>query len=50
MIERFEQGVTIAPVLARLKTDEPTDPVFREAIEAAVLELLEETEAPARAA
>jgi DNA topoisomerase IB len=50
VIERFEEGVTIAPVLHRLGTDEPTDPVFREAIEAAVLELLEDGEAAPRAA
>ena len=45
MIERFEQGVTIAPTLQRLRTDDPTDPVFREAVEAAVLDLLEEPDA-----
>jgi DNA topoisomerase IB len=50
VIERFEQGVTIAPVLSRLGTDEPTDPIFRERIEAGVLELLGEPNAPARAA
>jgi len=50
VIERFEEGVTIAPVLSRLGTDEPTDPIFRETIEAGVLELLGEPNAPARAA
>jgi DNA topoisomerase IB len=50
IVERFEQGVTIAPTLERLKTDDPIDPVFREAVEAAVLELLEDVEAPAKAA
>jgi DNA topoisomerase I len=50
LVERFEQGITIAPTLERLKTDDPTDPVFREAVEAAVLELLEEPEATAKAA
>jgi DNA topoisomerase I len=50
VIERFEEGITIAPVLSRLKTDEPTDPVFREAIEAAVLDLLEDSESSVRAA
>jgi DNA topoisomerase I len=50
VVERFEQGVTIARTLERLKTDDPTDPVFREAVEAAVLDLLEDAEAPAKAA
>jgi DNA topoisomerase-1 len=50
VIERFEQGVTIAPTLQRLRTDDPTDPVFREAVEAAVLDLLEEADAGAKAA
>lgn len=50
VIERFEQGVTIAPTLQRLRTDDPTDPVFREAVEAAVLDMLEEPDAEAKAA
>jgi DNA topoisomerase I len=50
VIERFEEGVTIAPALERLRTDDPTDPVFRAHVEAAVLELLEERQEPARAA
>ena len=50
VIERFEEGRTIAPALERLHTDEPTDPIFREAVEAAVLELLDASEAPAKAA
>lgn len=50
VIERFEEGRTIAAALERLHTDEPTDPVFREAVEAAVLELLDASEAPAKAA
>jgi DNA topoisomerase IB len=50
VVERFEQGITIAPTLERLKTDDPTDPVFREAVEAAVLDVLEEAEAAAKAA
>jgi DNA topoisomerase I len=41
VIARFERGMTIASTLERLKTDEPTDPVFRSAVEAAVLELIE---------
>jgi DNA topoisomerase I len=50
VVERFEQGITIAPTLERLRTDDPTDPVFCEAVEAAVLELLEEPETAAKAA
>jgi DNA topoisomerase-1 len=41
VIARFEDGVTIGSTLERLNTDEPTDPDFREAVEAAVLNLLE---------
>jgi DNA topoisomerase-1 len=41
VIARFQDGVTIASTLERLRTDEPTDPVFRSAVEAAVLDLLE---------
>ena len=50
VIERFEQGITIAPTLDRLRTDDPTDPVFREAVEAAVLDLLDEPAGEAKAA
>lgn len=42
VIDRFEQGDTIASTLRRLRIDEPTDPEFRVAVEAAVLDLLEE--------
>ena len=50
IIERFEEGRTIAATLELLHTDEPTDPVFREAVEGAVLDLLDEPQAAARAA
>jgi DNA topoisomerase I len=41
VIARFEDGVTIGATLERLRTDDPTDPVFRATAEAAVLRLLE---------
>jgi DNA topoisomerase IB len=50
VIDRFEEGVTIRPTLERLRVDEPTDPVFREAVEAAVLDLLDERVETERAA
>lgn len=39
--------VTIAATLDRLPADEPTDAIFREGVEAAVLDLLQEDPAPA---
>jgi DNA topoisomerase I len=49
--DRFEEGVTIAPVLERLPPGDPMDRGFRTAVESAVLELLEADAAPsARAA
>lgn len=44
VIDRFEEGVTIAATLERLRVDDPDDPAFREDIEAAVLDLLDEGE------
>jgi DNA topoisomerase IB len=49
--DRFEEGVTIAPALERLDGDDPTTPEARSAVEAAVLDLIEQDAgAPARAA
>jgi DNA topoisomerase IB len=47
VVDRFEEGVTIATTLDRLPADEPTDAIFREGVEAAVLDLLQEDPAPA---
>jgi DNA topoisomerase I len=46
VIDRFEEGVTIADTLDRLPADEPTDAIFREGVEAAVLGLLQEEPEP----
>jgi DNA topoisomerase IB len=51
VIDSFEQGVTIAKTLEHVRIDDPTDPSFRDSVEAAVLDLLEDTHsAGARAA
>lgn len=50
VFDRLEEGETIAPTLERLGIDDPADAVLREAVEAAVLELLEESPSAARAA
>jgi DNA topoisomerase-1 len=51
VVDRFEEGVTIAAALEGLPVDEPTDAIFREGVEAAVLDLLEVVpEAATRAA
>jgi DNA topoisomerase IB len=51
VINRFDEGVTIAGALERLRVDDPDDPAFREDIEAAVLDLLDQDARPqARAA
>jgi hypothetical protein len=47
LVDRFEEGVTIAATLDRLPAEEPTDAIFREGVEAAVLDLLQEDRAPA---
>jgi DNA topoisomerase I len=47
VVERFEEGVTIASTLDRLPVEEPTDAIFRDEVEAAVLELLQEEPEPA---
>ena len=50
VVDRFLDGVTIAAALERLpvdEADEPTDAIFREGVEAAVLDLLQEEPAPA---
>jgi DNA topoisomerase IB len=47
VVDRFEEGVTIAATLERLPVDEPTDAIFREGVEAAVLDLLQEDPEPA---
>jgi DNA topoisomerase-1 len=47
VVDRFEEGVTIAATLERLPADEPTDAIFREGVEAAVLDLLREDPEPA---
>ncbi|MGH2634839.1 MAG: DNA topoisomerase IB [Actinomycetota bacterium] len=49
VVDRFEQGRTIADTMERLRTDDLTAPGVRETVEAAVLDLLEE-EPVARAA
>lgn len=49
VIDRFEEGVTIAPVLERSSAEHVDDPAFREVVEGAVLDLLDEAPA-ARAA
>lgn len=49
VVDRFEEGVTIAATLERLpvdEPDEPTDAIFREGVEAAVLHLLQEDPQP----
>ena len=48
VIARFEDGVTIGATLEQLRTNDPTDPQFRAAVEKAVLDLLE-AEPPTRA-
>jgi DNA topoisomerase IB len=50
VVDRFEQGITIGDTLDRLGIDDVQDAVFREAVEAAVLDLLEEPAADARVA
>lgn len=52
VIDRFDEGLTIAPALERAATGEALDdPAFRAVVEAAVLELLEEgAESTSRAA
>ncbi|HSD48358.1 MAG TPA: DNA topoisomerase IB [Actinomycetota bacterium] len=50
VIDRFEEGVTIAPALERSSAEDLDDPAFREVVEAAVLDLLEDEESTARAA
>src|SRR5688572_4097362 len=47
VVDRFEEGVTIAAALEGLPVDEPTDAIFREGVEAAVLDLLQEVPEPA---
>jgi DNA topoisomerase I len=50
VVDRFMEGITIAAALERLpvdEPDEPTDAIFREGVEAAVLDLLQEDPAPA---
>ncbi|HEU4529103.1 MAG TPA: DNA topoisomerase IB [Actinomycetota bacterium] len=47
VVDRFEEGATIAPALERSSAEDLEDPAFREVVEAAVLDLLEvEQEAP----
>lgn len=46
VVDRFEEGVTIAATLEQLPVDEPTDAIFREGVEAAVLDLLQEDPEP----
>ena len=50
VIDRFEEGVTIAPALERSSAEDLDDPAFREVVEAAVLDLLEDEETATRAA
>jgi DNA topoisomerase-1 len=50
VVDRYEQGITIGQTLERLGIDDVTDDVFREPVEAAVLDLLEEPDADARVA
>ena len=50
VIDRFEEGVTIAPALERSSVEDLEDPAFREVVEAAVLDLLEEEQEAPRAA
>lgn len=50
VFDRLEQGETIASTLERLGIDDPADAVLRESVEAAVLNLLEESTSAARAA
>jgi DNA topoisomerase I len=50
VIDRFEEGVTIAPALERSSAEDLDDPAFREVVEAAVLDLLEEEQVAPRAA
>ena len=50
VIDRFEEGVTIAPALERSSIEDVDDPAFREIVEAAVLDLLEDEETSAHAA
>jgi DNA topoisomerase-1 len=47
VIARYEEGVTIGATLERVRTNDPTDPEFRAAVEQAVLDLLE-AEPPSR--
>lgn len=47
VVDRFEEGVTIAATLEQLPVDDPTDAIFREGVEAAVLDLLQEDPQPA---
>jgi DNA topoisomerase IB len=41
LLDRYEEGLTITPRLAETVDGDLTDPAFRDAVEAAVLELLE---------
>jgi DNA topoisomerase IB len=46
VIDRFEEGVTIGPALERSSAEDLEDPALLEVVEAAVLDLLDEQEAP----
>jgi DNA topoisomerase IB len=46
VLDRFDQGVTIAPALERMGSADPTDAGDRDAIEAAVRDLLDEEAQP----
>jgi DNA topoisomerase IB len=50
VIDRFEEGVTIAPALERSSAEDLDDLAFREVVEEAVLDLLEEEQVAPRAA
>jgi DNA topoisomerase IB len=41
LLDRYEEGATITPELAETVDGDLADPTFRDAVEAAVLELLE---------